>query len=74
VDWLEETIEDTLAVYALAKPETRRRLRTTNSIEHDHMAVRRRTRVIRIFPNVASLVRLLSALAIERNEQWMARR
>jgi transposase-like protein len=38
------------------------------------MAVRRRTRVIRIFPNVASLVRLLSALAIERNEQWMARR
>jgi len=74
VDWLEETVEDTLAFYALAKPEARRRLRTTNSIEHDHMAVRRRTRVIRIFPNVASLVRLLSALAIERNEQWMARR
>lgn len=74
VDWLEETIEETLTVFGLVHPEARRRLRTTNSIEHDHMAVRRRTRVIRIFPNPASLVRLLSALAIERNEQWLARR
>ncbi len=36
--------------------------------------MRRRTRVVRIFPNEASLLRLSSALAAERNEQWMERR
>jgi transposase-like protein len=36
--------------------------------------MRRRTRVIRIFPNEASLLRLGTALAIERNEQWLERR
>lgn len=45
-----------------------------NSVEHDHAEIRRRTRVVRIFPNDASLVRLASALAIERNEKWMERR
>ena len=74
VEWLEATIDDTLSVYALTDPSARRHLRNTNSIEHDHMAVRRRTRVIRVFPNEASLVRLLSALAMERNEQWLGRR
>lgn len=75
-EWLESSIGDTLAVYALADQEARRRLRTTNGIEHDHMdmAVRRRTTVIRVFPNEASLVRLVSALAMERNEKWLARR
>lgn len=70
--WLEETVHETLGFYAL-KPEHRRRLRTTNSIEHDHAEVRRRTRVVRIFPNEASLIRLTTALAIERNEQWLER-
>lgn len=73
-DWLEQSIDDTLAAYALADKEARRRLRTTNGIEHDHMAVRRRTTVIRVFPNEASLLRLVSALAMERNEKWLARR
>jgi putative transposase len=49
-------------------------LRTTNSIEHDHAEIRRRTRVVRTFPNEASLERLVTALAIERSEQWMERR
>jgi transposase-like protein len=70
--WLEETSHETLGFYALP-PEHRRRLRTTNSIEHDHAEVRRRTRVVRIFPNEASLIRLTTALAIERNEQWLER-
>jgi transposase-like protein len=52
----------------------RLRLRSTNSVEHDHAEIRRRTRVVRVFPNDASLVRLASALAIERNEKWMERR
>ncbi len=73
-EWLEETFAETLGVYALNDPEQRRKLRTTNSMEHDHAEVRRRSRVVRIFPNEASLVRLLSALTIARNEQWMERR
>ena len=71
--WLEETAPATLTSFELAGP-LRRRLNSTNSIELDHAAVRRRTRVIRIFPNEASLLRLGTALAIERNDQWGTRR
>lgn len=72
-DWLEETVEQTLACFVLPAGTVRLRLRSTNSVEHDHAEVRRRTRVVRIFPNEASLLRLTSALAIERNEKWMER-
>jgi putative transposase len=72
--WLEESIEDTLAVFELPTPAERKRLRSTNGLEHEHAEIRRRTRVIRIFPNDESLIRLVSALAIERNEQWALRR
>jgi len=72
--WLEDTLEATLACYVLSDGRTRQKLRSTNSIELDHAAVRRRTRVIRIFPNPASLLRLGSALAMERNEAWSLRR
>jgi putative transposase len=71
--WLEETAAATLESFSLPAP-VRRRLNSTNSIELDHAAVRRRTRVIRIFPNEASLLRLGTALAIERNECWAVRR
>ena len=72
--WLEETAAATLTVYALPTSEQQRKLRSTNGIEHEHAEIRRRTRVIRIFPNEASLLRLVTALAIERNEQWLTRR
>jgi transposase-like protein len=72
--WLEDTAPATLTVFELPTAELQRKLRTTNGSEHDHAEIRRRTRVIRIFPNEASLVRLWSALAIERNEQWLLRR
>lgn len=59
-------------------PTARRRAppaaRSTNSVGRDHADIHRRTRVVRIFPNDASLVRLASALAIERNGTWMERR
>ncbi|MGH3113093.1 MAG: IS256 family transposase, partial [Gaiellaceae bacterium] len=72
--WLEDTVDETLAVYLIPTFQARRRLATTNAIEHDHAEVRRRTRVIRIFPNPASFLRLGTALAIERTEQWATRR
>lgn len=71
--WLEETAQATLACSLLDQPDHRHRLRTTNSIEHDHAEVRRRTRVVRNFPNEASLTRLTTALAMERNDQWLER-
>jgi transposase-like protein len=73
-EWLESTAHETLAVYLLPEGDLRRKLRTTNSIEHEHGEMQRRTKVVRIFPNDASLLRLGTALAIERNEQWMERR
>ncbi len=72
--WIEESVEETLTVFELATPAERLRLRTTNGIEHEHAEIRRRTRVVRIFPNDESLLRLTSALAVERNEQWSDRR
>ena len=72
-DWLEETAPATLESLGLPS-YARRVLSSTNSIEHDHAEVRRRTRVIRIFPNEASLLRLGTALAVERNELWSERR
>ena len=73
-EWLERTAHETLTFLDHVQPEHRRLLKTTNSMEHDHAEVRRRSRVVRIFPNEASLIRLLGALAIERNEQWLQRR
>ena len=68
--WLEETINDALAVFTL--PEShRKRLRTTNGLERFQQEGRRRSRVIRIFPNRASCLRLSTALAMEQSEDWL---
>jgi transposase-like protein len=72
--WIEETVEETLAAFELPTGEERRRLRTTNGLEREHVEMRRRTSVVRIFPNEASLLRLASALAIQHNEIWLERR
>jgi transposase-like protein len=70
VTWLEETIEDPLAVFTLPAAH-RRRLRTTNGLERYQQEVRRRSRVVRIFPNRASCLRLTTALAMEQSEDWL---
>lgn len=72
-EYLDTYGEEMLAAYAL--PEHHRtRMRTTNMLERFNEEIKRRTRVIRIFPNVASCVRLVSALAMEANEEWMERK
>lgn len=73
-DWLEGTLGDTLGFYVLTEAEARRRLRTTNALEREHEEIRRRTRVIRIFPNEASYLRLATALAWDRTDTWAKRR
>jgi len=70
---LDEHGEEILSVYQL--PEShRKKMKSTNMLERFHQEIKRRTRVIRIFPNEASCIRLVSALAIEMNEEWMERR
>lgn len=73
-DWLDTTLTETLGFYVLPEAEARRRLRTTNALEREHEEVRRRTRVIRIFPNETSYLRLVSALTMDRNDVWAKRR
>lgn len=70
---LEEAFDDAMAVMALPE-KYRKRLRTTNMQERLNEEVRRRERVIRIFPNDESAWRLIGALLAEQNEQWQARR
>ncbi len=66
---LEAGFDDATAVLALPEPY-RRRLRTSNGMERLNEEVRRRERVIRIFPNRESTIRLLGAVLMERHEQW----
>lgn len=69
-DWLLDTSDATLACYVLERDDVREKLRSTNSLERHHVEVRRRTRVVKIFPHEASLLRLLTALAVEQNDHW----
>lgn len=71
VNLIEEAFEDITAVVSLPK-KYRKRLRTTNSIERMNEEIRRRERVIRIFPNTDSAVRLIGAMLIEQHEKWMS--
>ena len=73
METLENGFDDAVAVLAL--PERyRRKLRTTNMVERLNQEIRRRERVIRIFPNVESAIRLLGAFLLERDEDWMTGR
>jgi putative transposase len=70
---LEEHIEECLS--CLAFPEShRRRIRTTNGLERLNQEIKRRSRVVRIFPNREACLRLVSALAIEQSEEWLTGR
>jgi putative transposase len=70
---LEEHIEECLS--CLAFPEGhRRRIRTTNGLERLNQEIKRRSRVVRIFPNREACLRLVAALAIEQSEEWFTGR
>jgi putative transposase len=70
---LEERVEECLS--CLAFPEShRRRVRTTNGPERLNQEIKRRTRVVRIFPNRGSCLRLVTALAVEQSEEWVTGR
>lgn len=69
-DWVEENIEETLTYYRLPA-QHHKHLKSTNMLERINEEIRRRTRVIRIFPNDASCLRLVRALTVETHENWI---
>jgi putative transposase len=69
-DWVEANIEETLAFYRLPL-QHHKHMKSTNMLERLNEEIRRRTRVIRIFPNESSCLRLIRALAVETHENWI---
>ena len=68
-NWLDEEIESCFTVYTLPA-EHRKRMRSTNMIERLNQELLRRSRVIRIFPNESSCLRLFGSMCMEQSEQW----
>jgi len=67
--WLENNLFEGFLVFDFPL-EHRRTIRTTNSLERINKEIRRRTRVVGVFPNQASCLRLVSALLMETCEEW----
>jgi putative transposase len=68
--WVEENIDETLTFYRLPR-QHHKHLKSTNMLERLNEEIRRRTQVVRIFPNGESCLRLVRALAVETHENWL---
>jgi putative transposase len=68
-DWMEQNVPEGLTVFTRPSAH-RRRLRTSNMLERLNQEIHRRTRVATLFPNEASLLRLVSAVLAEVDEEW----
>ncbi len=68
-EWMETNIPEGFAVFKLPENQ-RRKLRSTNMVERLNREIKRRTRVATLFPNEASLLRLVSAILSETSEEW----
>jgi putative transposase len=72
-DWLEKNLPEGLTVMDFPASH-RRKIRTVNGLERVNEEVKRRTRVVNIFPNEAACLRLVSAILMERDEEWQTGR
>jgi len=68
--WVEENIDETLTFYRLPR-QHHKHLKSTNMLERLNEEIKRRTHVVRIFPNGESCLRLVRALAVETHENWL---
>ena len=69
-DWVEGNIEQTFSFYRLPLPH-HKHLKSTNMLERLNEEIKRRTYVVRIFPNRESCLRLIRALTVEMHENWI---
>ena len=67
--WAEKNVPEGLTVFQIPK-EHRKRMRTTNMLERQNKELKRRTRVATLFPNEASLLRLVTAVLVELSDEW----
>lgn len=72
-DWIERTVEQCLAVWTVPQA-LRKRLNSTNMLERLMRELKRRSRVVSIFPSEQSLIRLLGSVLIEIDEKWSCER
>jgi transposase-like protein len=68
-DWMEVNIPEGFTVFSFPR-DHQRRLRTSNFLERLSQEIKRRTRVVRVFPNEKSCLRLISAILMEIGEEW----
>ena len=68
-DWMEVNIPEGFTVFSFPR-DHQRRLRTSNYLERLSQEIKRRTRVVRVFPNEQSCLRLISAVLMEFSEEW----
>jgi putative transposase len=68
--WVEENLEETLSFYRFPR-QHHKHLKSTNMLERLNEEIKRRTQVVRIFPNAQSCLRLIRALAVETHENWL---
>ena len=69
--WMAESIPEGLTVFAFPSKH-RTKIRTTNGVERLNREIKRRTRVVSIFPNAASCLRLVTAVLMETSEDWQS--
>ena len=69
MDWLEANIPEGLTVFSFPAAHWRK-IRTDNQIERLNKEIRRRTRVVGVFPNEESCLRLVSAFLMEKSDAW----
>ena len=70
VDWVEDQIEETFAFYRFPRAH-HKHIKSTNMLERFNQELKRRSHVVRIFPNEAALLRLIRALCVETHEDWI---
>lgn len=70
-DWMAENIPEGLTVFDLPEAK-RKKLRTSNMAELQNKELKKRTRIIRVFPNKESLLRIASAILMELDEEWLS--
>ena len=68
-DWMEVNIPEGFTMFAFPKAH-QKRIRTSNQLERLSQEIKRRTRVIRVFPNEESCLRLISAILLEYSDEW----
>ncbi len=68
--WVEESIGETFNYYRLPI-QHHKHMKSTNMLERFNEEIKRRTHVVRIFPNGGSCLRLVRALAVETHESWL---